>query len=364
MFEEKYKKAYDAIEPENAVLNRILLQADSRAEKTVRHKVCFWKPVLTGVAMVLTVVTALSFVTLPVLAAKVPAVYRFIEGISPTLADWVVPLEASCTDRGIKMQVEAIHVEDNQAEIYVSFQDEEEKDDIINGRMDIYEGYGLLSRSGKSSMGGCSFAEYEEETGKAYFKVSVMADEAFDRDKLTFYAYALSVGSPMSQKRPIDLNGILYEADLKSEPVSGRGGTDWENIRERLKEYKPAEEFPDDPRFQYAVMDAVPVNECAADEFTITGIAYLDGLLRVQICMGDILAGRQAQLFLVDEKGNEQSNGVSLSWSENYEGIDYVFYEYYFAGPFEDLDDYSMYGIFCDTGERVEGEWSVTFRVE
>ena len=27
--------------------------------------------------------------------------------------------------------------------------------------------------------------------------------------------------------------------------------------------------------------------ECAADDFTVTGIAYMDGVLRVQVCMGD-----------------------------------------------------------------------------
>lgn len=62
----------------------------------------------------------------PVCAANSPAFHKIVEYLSPALADKLVPIEESSTSQGITMQVEAIHLEGNEAEIIVSFRDAEE----------------------------------------------------------------------------------------------------------------------------------------------------------------------------------------------------------------------------------------------
>lgn len=103
----------------------------------------------------------------------------------------------------------------------------------------------------------------------------------------------------------------------------------------------------------------------ATDDFTITGIAYQDDILRVQICMGDnSAADRHVQPFLVDSEGEERHEDCSVSWYEEIDGVRCQFYELWFFGPIENLEQYRMYGIFHNSGELIEGDWKVTFRLE
>ena len=110
------------------------------------------------------------------------------------------------------------------------------------------------------------------------------------------------------------------------------------------------------------------VEDCAAEDFTVTGAAYMDGVLRLQICMGDTHhADRHVEEVLVDAAGNEYCADFSVSWQEEIGETSYQFYEYWFINEIknrEDLENYSLYGIFHNSGESVEGQWAVTFRVE
>lgn len=367
MFREKYKRAYAKVAPEEKLLNKMLEIA------VEEENLCSVKPVLTFVAGVLTVVTLLSLTAVPVLAKNVPAVYRFLEGISPTVADWFVPIEESCTRSGITMEVEAVYVQDNRAEVYVSFCDAEGyMEDLIHGQVDLSGVCGMVNVSAKSVLGGCSYVGYEEETGKAYFKVTTETDTAYETDKMTFFVSELFCNMTKEEK-PIDLMETVTEADVKSVTLSGAGGSGWEQIKEMMKQAESGvngkveaiDNLPDDPRPNWTVLQMKPVSECAADDFTITGIACLDGILRVQICMGDNChADRHVQPFLVDSAGNERHHDASVSWHEEYQEVRYQFYEFYFTGDFAHLEDYNMYGIFHDTAESVQGDWSVTFRLE
>ncbi len=69
----------------------------------------------------------------------------------------------------------------------------------------------------------------------------------------------------------------------------------------------------------------------------------------------------------MDAAGNEYCADFSVSWQEEIGETGYQFYEYWFINKIEnreDLENYSMYGIFHNSGESVEGQWTVTFRVE
>ncbi len=207
MFQENYKKAYEAIVPDSALVEKMLLLAEGQEEQKEKAVKSGLVRVVRRMLMVAAAIGAfviiMSLTVMPALAANVPAVYRFLQGISPALADFFVPIEKSCTKKGITMQVESVYVEGNRAEVYISFQDADGAGNVIDGEIDLWTGYGLQSRTGCSVIGGHNFAGYDAETGKSYWKVSLQGWDDFETDKLTFYVY--SILSRISAVRHVSL---------------------------------------------------------------------------------------------------------------------------------------------------------------
>ena len=367
MFQENYKKAYEAIVPDSALVEKMLLLAEGQEEQKEKTEksglVRVVRPMLTVAAAIGAFVIIMSLTVMPALAANVPAVYRFLQGISPALADFFVPIEKSCTKKGITMQVESVYVEGNRAEVYISFQDADGAGNVIDGEIDLWTGYGLQSRTGCSVIGGHNFAGYDAETGKSYWKVSLQGWDDFETDKLTFYVYSI-LSKISEEKRELDLREALTEAELKNVTLRGGSWTGWTETTNCSVQRTDAERR-EDPRPVVSVMKGKPVGECLADGFTVTGIAFLDGNLRVQICMGDqSRAVRHVSLFLTDKEGNERICDNSVVWKESWGGVDYTFYEYVFADVAADTDAYALYGLFFEESGYVEGNWSVTFTLE
>lgn len=359
MFREIYKNAYDKITPPPELVADTISKARAGGRASVRHRFAV-RSSLAAAAAVLCLVMAV-----PVCAAHIPAFYQIVEFISPAIADRLVPIEKSCTSKGITMQVEAIDIEGNEADIILSLRDAEGSgQDLVHGVMDLYDSYGLSDYTNDSVIGGCRFLTYEEAEDKAYFQVMVQADSAFQSDKLQFRVNSV-LCNKYEETRDVDLSGIVREAKTKVVMLSGGGGLlllEEEKLPDSLKEIPGTQE---DPRSGANVLDLMSVSDCAADDFTVTGIAYMDGALRVQICMGDNLeSDRHVELFLRDQDGNERYEDRSVSWDEMVGDTRYQMYEYWFLEDITDIADYSMYGIFHYSGDFVEGPWHVTFRVE
>ena len=121
----------------------------------------------------------------------------------------------------------------------------------------------------------------------------------------------------------------------------------------------------EDPMPRTNVLDMMSIADCAADDFTLTGIAYVDGVLRVQMCMGDNRSSdRHVQLFLKDSDGNERYEDHSVSWDETVGDTSYQVYEFWYIEDIDDIADYSMYGIFHSAGNLIKGDWNITFRLQ
>ncbi len=360
MIEAKYRKAYDNIKPSEGLLNDTILEAlCAGAQKKARGA----RLAVTAAAAALCL-----FLSLPAAAAHIPGFYRIIEAISPRLADSLVPVERSSTRKGVTMEVEAISIDGAAAEIMISFRDEEGSgQDLIHGKVEVLSGFWLEDYSGESNVGGCSFLGYDEESGKAYFKVdvskvSVQEGEAFHGDKLVFTLDEIFC-EISDEERSIDLTECLESAATKSAAISGVGISNGAGDLPESMQRQPGD--AEDPRPLYRVMDLADAGNCAADDFTVTGTAYMDGVLRLQICLGDTQhANRYVQPFLVDAAGNERHQDYSVGWSEKVGDYRYHFEEYWFVGGIGNLEEYSMYGIFHNSGESIKGDWSVTFRLQ
>lgn len=360
MFKSRYQKAYDTIAPSQKLVSDTIKKADRIAAKKSVPKARRFpvKASLVTAAAVVCIVTAI-----PVCAAHIPAFYNIVEYISPAIADRLIPIEKSSTDQGITMQVEAVNLDGNEADIIISLRDAEgSTQDLVHGVMDLYDSYRLSDYTNDSTVGGCQFLTYDAQEDKAYFQVTVQSEHAYRSDKLQFSAHAI-LCNKFSDTRNVDLSGTVYAADTKQESLNGSGGLfSEEMLPDSLKRVPGTEE---DPRPGANVLDMVAAADCAADDFTLTGIAYLDGVLRVQICMGDNWSSdRHVELFLRDSDGNERYPDHSVSWDEAVGDTSYVFYEYWYVGEIDNIADYSMYGIFHDSGELVKGDWCVTFRLQ
>jgi len=374
-----YQESYDEIRPDRELLEDML--EDARTERARWLQYAVLRPIVAVLlgAMVL-------FGGTSVLANNVGFVYGIIERTSPELADLFVPVRESSTRAGICMEVEAVYLEDEDksAQVLISFRDTQ--GNRIQGEVDLYESYDLSSKNSIDAswvVGGCSYVGYDRETGKAYYRIQLSSDVAYERSKMTFRVRELLLCHE-SEDREIPLTDISLMETLTDIPtkfmgLSGGGFGDWE---EYAREYgltmeEPqafmdgfykvnTEDMPNDPRPAARVLDGIPVSECAVDDFTITGLGYRDNMLQLQICMGDC-SHADRHVFPVTLKladGSERKHWFSVAWHE-YQGENRLFfYEFYLPCAPEELESAHLYGHFSRTENPLEGNWKVTFRVE
>lgn len=353
-FQDEYKTAYDKISVNQDRITEI------KEQSMEQEHFKLWDVVKPAVGII-SVCAMVIILSTPVWAGVGNAYEKIVE-IAPGLADYILPVKLADTRMGITMQVEAMQVDGNTGELVVSFADEESSEEnLISGKVDLYDSYNLRSYGADSNVGGCSFMEYDEETGKAYFKISVSSEDVFDKTKLKFTVRQLLVEST-EQEMWLDTDMLVMNPPLKEVSINGRGGA--EQIRELLAEhfYKTEESFP---LFASKIMDVVELDESMKDTIQVTGIGYADGILRVQICRGTLTdADRHAEIFIVDEDGNYGIRDASVSWQEELGGEKICFDEQWFLVSEAELEDLQLFAILHETDGSIEGNWHVTVNLE
>lgn len=353
-FKYRYQQAYDEIAPGPDYLCRIRerLEKGQRAGRKGRAAV---RPAFAALAAVFLV----SVVMLPVMAKEIPGIYRIVQDYAPGLADRILPEAQSDTSQGITMQVEAVNVMEDTAELIVSFSDAEGSgQDLIKGAVDLYDSYDLHSYGASYGGGGCSFLEYDEAQDKAYLKVDLFTDGRFERDKIRFSVRELLTDKRKEEKQ-IPLDGLVKDPLLKEVSLNGCGGEDQAAFSAYLGSFDGSQ-FPSGAK----VMDIPVKDPSLAGALTVTGTGYLDGILRVQVCRGEFSrADRHMWPFFTDKDGNEREADYSVMWQEDLGGERVLFDEYWFLVDEDELDQAALYGIFYETGGSVQGEWEVIVKV-
>lgn len=368
-----YQESYDEVRPDRELVEDMLEDARMERRKWVQYAVL--RPIAIALLGMIVLFGGTS-----VLANNVGFVYGIIERTSPELADLFVPVQESSTKAGICMEVEAVYLEDEdkKAQVLISFWDTQ--GDRIQGPVDLYDSYYLSSVNSLDASwvaGGCSYVGYDQETGKAYYRIQLSSDVAYERSKLTFGVRELLLHHE-EEEREIPMTEISADisADMPTKYVtmSGRGVTDWEDyaqlcgltMEEPTAFIEGLYSTPGDPWPAARVLDGIPVSECAVDDFTITGLQYKDNVIRLQICWGDCtrVDRHVFPVFLKLADGTERRLWFSISWGEKQGDKRLVFYEYYLPCTPEELEGASLYGLFSRTEDPLEGNWKVTFRVE
>ncbi len=348
MFKERYSHMNAQIQP-NAELLQVVLNAPHVQKHTKNRKnVC-----LKRSAMALAALCICLTLAMPVLAATVDPIYRLMYMVSPSTAQFFMPIQTSSEDNGVKMEVVSAYIHDETAEIYVTMRDL--TGDRIDGTTDLFDSYSI-NRSFDSSAH-CELAGYEEDTKTAMFLITIdeWGSQNIAGDKITF-----SVREFLSHKNkyegveiPIGLSGIPAAEQTQTVSPNGGGGKDYQSYLDFEK--NPIALIPSDP------MEAFPI-----DGIDLTGIAYIDGKLHIQTAVKDPLDNDHHGAFYLQSKtGTQVDCNFSFSFSNQYEQpgrIDY--HEYVFDIPREALEEYSLYGNFVTSEMKTEGQWRVTFPLE
>ncbi len=350
MFQEAYKKAYAGKVPERDFLQKI--EDKCNENQGWKRKGAVLRPVVAAVAVCLGVGVTLT----PVMAREFSGVYHIVEKYAPALAEYILPVDYSSSNAGILMQVEAVNINEKDAEVLVSFTDEPGFD-YIQGKVDMYDSYHITSYSGDSNVGGCSFLEYDEAEDKAYFKLQMSSWDSFDVDKFRFQVGMLLTNCA-EERVAVDLSDMDRTPILKSVTLNGAGGT----MSAQLQQYLGASE--EEVWREGAKVLQGSYDSTFTDKLEITGIGYQDGILRIQICRGNFKeADRHMQIMLVDAQGNERHCDYNVGWQEELAGEQVSFDEQWFVVSEEELEELQVVAYRYVTDGCVKGDWEVVFTV-
>jgi len=345
MFKETYKSMYDKIIPDKGIVSDTI--SSKRITKSVskRFLPLYRRPVIVSIVLVFCLM-----ISIPVLAASIPTVYELMYFVSPGVAQFFKPVQESCENNGIKMEVVSTYIHDNTAEIYVTIQDL--TGNRVDATTDLFDSYSIHRPF--SSVSGCQRVGFDETTNTATFLISIteLDNKNITGDKITF-----SVREFISDKHiydgiplEIDLSDISDTPDTMPPPAEYGGGRDGDYSI--MKDNTPV------------LTPSAPVN-FGIDGIDITGIGYIDGLLHIQTFPGNItINDNHGYVYFKDKNGNDIMSVCSISFNvfQNEEKVRYD--EFVFDIPPSQLDHYELYGYFVISGMYTTGPWQITFPLE
>lgn len=279
-------------------------------------------------------------------AGNMPA-YDILYSLHPEIAKKLTPVNLSCVDNGIKMEVEAVDIENDTANIYISMKDLE--GNRIDETIDLFDSYYILSSS--DSIATCSRIDYNANEKKATFLIQQqqMYGKKITGKKLTFgVTEFLSGKHKMDEELPeIKLENIEIisdtQQDIEERGASGMG--DWETVTRFLKANED---------IIFSPIDGV----------TVTAYGFVDGKLHFQTYYENIHeTDNHGYIYFKDKEGNIIHSDVSIAfWDEEHRGS---YQEEVFDISSEDeLADYTVWGYFRTCQNLTKGNWEVTFPVE
>ena len=356
-FKERYRGYNENIRPVPELINEL-------EEVAQEQKNAFRKGIFKAIRGTATVAAAIMCfcVVMPVLAMTVTPIYQLMYQVSPELAQFFKPVQMEDEYQGIRMEVVSVYIHENEAQIYVTLQDLE--GDRIDASTDLYDSYRINTPF--SSVGSCSRIDYDPETKKATFLITISQVEGqnIEGEKITF-----SVREFISHKEknedlliPISLAEAEEQPDTMAAVLRGLGITEGFQVT-----YKSKEGYEDLQNHTTRVLVPQPDNGVIPlDGIEFTGMGYVNCMLHIQYAVPDLLLNdNHGYFFLVDESGLERRYDCAMSFWGQDEVTSHISYEdcVFDLSP-EELAGYTLHGYFVTTGFRMDGDWSVTFPLE
>ncbi len=292
-------------------------------------------------------IALVCFGSVPALAAAdVEPAYNLLYSISPALAQKFKPVNLSCVDQGIQVEVDSAYIHGDTAEAIICIKDL--TGDRIDGTVDLFDSYSI--RNMKDSSGTCNLLEYNESTGVAAFSVLM---EQMDGSSLSGSKVTVSLSRLLCKKG--QFNGVLEDISLSSvtdTPVL------IDNIK--IRGGGGSASYPDNP---VCLQPASAPLLTPLPGISVTGLGYENGKLHVQICYEDIgNTDNHGWLWLQDKDGETLDCSYDVSFWDS--SLTDSYDEYVFELPYEELGNYKIYAEFTNSGLLIEGDWEITFPME
>ena len=302
-------------------------------------------PVLGKMAACFAIIIGLAISTLSIaVAAGNMAAYDVLYAIYPEIAVKLMPVNASCEDGGICMEVEGVSIQDNSAYVYISMHDLE--GNCIDESIDLFDSYSIHTNA--DQIGGCTLVDFDETNRKATFLITIqnMDGIAIEGSTMTFSVSQFLTGkSEVKEKLTnIRLESISEVTERQmGEDLNIRGGSYTDG-----KEYLCV-----DKNKMFVPTPGV----------TVTNYGFINDMLHVQVYYEDILQfDNHGYVYLSDADGKEvlPRNSVAF-WDEERRGS---YEEYIFDISADEISEYEIYGHFFTCQNLVKGDWEVNFTIE
>lgn len=328
--------------------DRYLCEAAAYMEKKTRRTARMRRKAgVAAAGFAAAVVLSMAGLSLAAAAGNIPA-YEILYALYPEAARKLIPVNVSCEDNGIRMEVEAVSAEGDTAFIYISMTDF--TGDRIDETIDLFDSYRL--QIPEDSTGTCSLIDYDEESKTALFLITVqqMNQKSIEGQSLVFsVSEFLSGKKEMEEALPeISLGTAGIVSDLQTD-VDERGGSQAPGEEEEITEFLKENE---EQRFS------------PTDGVTVTAWGFVGNRLHIQVYYEDILrTDNHGYLYLTDEQGNKMDcTGSMAFWDEARTGS----YEEYIFNivPETDVSRLSVWGYFRTCKNLTTGRWQVSFPIE
>ena len=342
---ERLKPAVESIRMTEAAKHRAAAALAAKAGAPRPH-VTWRRP-----ALALAILALLLALAMPVFASVEP-VYRLMYLVSPAVAQFFRPVQQSCEDQGLRMEVVSVYIHDDTAQIYLTVQDV--TGGHTDGPVDLNDSYAI--RSPFDCAAACSRVGYDEASRTSTFLVTLsgMKGTALTGNKITF-----SVGQLVSGRHvyegisiPLDLSCLEEAAGTQTVRSIGGGGPGYQRD-------------PDSPGMFFEVLVPGAADpDFPVEGIDLTGAALVEGQLHLQTAVRDHADNdNHGYFYLLDNAGQRVDSYYSASFVlRGDEGTDYT--EEVFCEPAGGFSQYGLYGDFWIAGRHVEGDWQVTFPLE
>lgn len=350
MFEKTYKSMNSKIIADPKLIADTIDMMNGTNGLRKNHKAkarpIFRRPVAIAAAIVL----CLTLAT-PVLAANVPAIYELMYLVSPTVAQYFIPVQKSYVDNGIAMEVVSTYIHNDTAQIYVTMQDL--TGDRVDKTTDLFDSYSLHIPFDSNSH--CEQVGFDETTRTATFLITISTMDGKDINiksgKVTFSVREFLSHKTALEDVPVDvkLSNVQEATQTQSVYASGFSGKDTtSNMNASDK---------------YTVLTPGSSLDSPIKGLDVTAIGYLDRMLHIQLATtGKLIFDPHGYFYLVDQDGNKVQSDYSVNFIEDADSDNRVDYqEFLFNIPQSEVETYSLYGSFYTSGLHTEGKWQVTF---
>ncbi len=328
-FEHTYRSMNDHIAPSDTLVSDTLtrIHQGQRPKRRLRR----------GIAAAFAAVIALGGTAAALhITDQLPALYAAV-------SRFLSPVEQSCTQNGITLQVESAYWEGHTVCIVFTLQDTQGNrltaDDLW---LDDYRIDGWTQGSGSYQL-----LNWDEGTQTATFfaEFSVLNCTLDAAEPLTF-----SVGT---------IHPVLSRLDGEELPVSLSDVPTKAAVQPHILSSCSLPDDSQTPQSYDFLAPQIPLWESEDGLFSISAATYQNGWLHLQLCT-DETAGASGLLELLDANGQPVDINASYSYTDS--GLHYT--ETVYALPQSALSGCVpvLYGSV--TGTAIQGDWRVTFQLE